>query len=157
IGVVLAHAAATGDFLGFLPDAARGRIEASLGIPPPAPGEGTRWRLDFSPYLWNTAADPWLGALAAAALSALVIGVYRREGKTATAAYKLLLSGLRIGFVLLALAVLLPQVRLWFERQGWPDVAVLIDDSRSMSTSDNYQDPALRDAADHLGQLAGLN
>src|SRR5207249_1014867 len=120
-------------------------------------GEGSRWRLDFSPYFWNAAADPWLAALAAAALAALVVAVYLREGRTATVAYKLLLGGLRIGFVLLALAVLLPQVRLWFERQGWPDVAVLIDDSRSMSAGDNYQDPALREAAEQLGKLAGLD
>src|SRR5439155_24986246 len=55
------------------------------------------------------------------------------------------------------LAVLLPQLRLWFERQGWPDVAIIIDDSRSMSARDNYQEPELRDAAQHLAELASLN
>ncbi len=157
LAFVLLHAAGTGDFLGFLPDSFRGRVEATMGIPPPAPGEGTHWRLEFNPYLWSTSADPWLAGFAALALSALVVAVYLREGSTAGTGYKLLLSGLRIGFALLALAVLLPQVRLWFERQGWPDVAILIDDSRSMSTSDNYQDPEMREAAERLGKLTNLN
>src|SRR5207253_11187647 len=41
LGMALAHAAWTGDFLGFLPDAMRARTESSLGIPPPAAGEGS--------------------------------------------------------------------------------------------------------------------
>lgn len=156
VAIVLAHAAVTGDFLGFMPDSFRSRVEATLGIPPPAPGEGSHWRLDFSPYLWSSLNDPWLACLAALALGVLVIGAYVREGKTAPRGYRFMLAGLRMGFVLLALAVLLPQLRLWFERRGWPDVAILIDDSRSMSVSDNYQEPQLREAAEHLGALAGL-
>ncbi len=156
IAVVLVHAAWTGDVLGFLPDRFRGNVEGALGIPPPAPGEGSHWRLDFSPYLWNSGADPWLAGALALALTTLVIAVYRWEGPTANLRYKLMLAGLRIAFVLLTLAVLLPQLRLWFERQGWPDVAIVIDDSRSMSASDNYQDPHLRDAADFLGKSANL-
>ena len=27
------------------------------------------------------------------------------------------------------LIVLLPETQLWFERQGWPDVVLLLDDS----------------------------
>jgi hypothetical protein len=146
----LAHAAWTGDFLGFLPEAVRGSLEAGLGIPPPAAGEGTRWHLEFTPYLWDAAADPWLAGGFALGMAVLVAGIYRREGQTAGRAYKLLLAGLRMFLVLLTLTVLLPQLRLWFQREGWPDVAVLIDDSASMSTADSYHDPAVREAAARL-------
>ena len=40
VAAVLFHAVQTGDFLGFLPDAFRSWVEACLGIPPAAPGEG---------------------------------------------------------------------------------------------------------------------
>jgi hypothetical protein len=154
---VLAHAAWTGDLLGFLPEGVRGGIEARLGIPPPAPGEGTRWHLEFTPYLWDAVADPWLAGTFALAMMVLVVCIYLREGQTASAPYKLLLAGLRMFFILLALAVLLPQVQLWFERQGWPDVAILIDDSRSMSTFDRYQDANVQAAADRLAREADLS
>jgi hypothetical protein len=147
---VLAQALWTGDFLGFLPERMRGMVEARLGIPPPAAGEGTRWHLEFTPYLWDGAADPWLVGTLAVILAALILAIYLHEGRTARPAYKLLLAGLRLFFVLLALVVLLPQLRLWFEREAWPDVAILIDDSRSMSVSDRYQDPTIQEAAARL-------
>jgi hypothetical protein len=154
---VLAHAAWTGDLLGFLPEDARAAVEARLDIPPPAPGEGTRWHLEFTPYLWDAAADPWLAGALAIGIAILVVAIYLREGRTARGPYKLLLAGLRLFLVLLALTVLLPQLRLAIEREGWPDVAILIDDSRSMSTTDHYQDPAVAEMAERLGQESGLS
>ena len=93
----------------------------------------------------------WRGAFALG-VGILVGLLYAREGKTAGKGYKALLVVLRICLLLVALAVLLPQVQLRFERQGWPDVAILIDDSRSMSTADHYQNPEIREAAARLGQ-----
>jgi Aerotolerance regulator N-terminal/von Willebrand factor type A domain len=154
---ILAHAAWTGDFLGFLSDDFRAAVEARLGIPPPAPGEGTRWHLEFTPYFWDAAADPWLAGGLALALAASVVAIYIREGHTASRAYKLLLAGLRFVLILVTLAVLLPQVRIRFERQGWPDLAIVIDDSRSMSTTDQYQDAATLEAAERLAKVAGLS
>lgn len=156
LGGVLLHAVWTGDFLGFLPDEFRRAAESALGVPAPAPGEGTYWRLEFMPYLHSAAADPWIAGTIALACAFLVFAIYFREGSTANAAYKVLLGTLRLGFILLALAVLLPQLRLWFERQGWPDVAVIIDDSRSMSATDRYQDQDVREAAERLAQLTSL-
>jgi hypothetical protein len=153
---VLAHAAWTGDFLGFLPDQVRSNMEAGFGVPPPAPGEGTRWYLEFTPYLWDGTADPWLAAAIGLGLAALAIVIYLREGQTAGRTYKLLLAGLRIFFVFLALAVLLPQVRLWFEREGWPEVAIILDDSRSMSTVDQFQDARVQEMATRLTSTDGL-
>ncbi|HLN27448.1 MAG TPA: VWA domain-containing protein [Gemmataceae bacterium] len=156
LAFVLIHAAWTGDFMGFLPESARRGIEARLGVPPPAAGEGTRWHLEFNPYLWDAAADPWLAGAFALGVGILVGILYAREGKTAGKGYKALLAVLRICLLLVALAVLLPQVQLRFERQGWPDLAILIDDSRSMSTADHYQNPEIREAAARLGQQTSL-
>jgi uncharacterized membrane protein/Mg-chelatase subunit ChlD len=152
MSAVLGHACWTGDFLGFLPESFRNRMEAGFGIAPPAPGEGSRWHLEFTPYLWDGGADPWLVGGLTAAFGALTVAIYLQEGTTASRTYKLLLSGLRLFFVLLTLTVLLPQVRLWFERDCWPDIAVIIDDSRSMSTVDRYEDPQAQELALRLAE-----
>ncbi len=153
IAFSLIHAANTGDFLGYLGDDFRGLVESWLGIPPPAPGEGTRWRLEWTPYLRDAAHDPWLaGGIALAAL-ALVAGIYYVEPRTAGGPYKFLLGGLRLFLVLLTLAVLLPQLQLRFERQGWPDVVLLIDDTRSMGVPDFYREEAVQKKADSLAEL----
>jgi hypothetical protein len=159
-GFILAHDAWTGDFLAFLPDGLRHGVEGTLGIPPPAPGEGSHWRLEYSSYLWDAHADVWLAGFIAIAAAVGVYLVYRREGSRTTAASdgfgRLLRLGLRVGLLLLLLAVLLPQLKLWFERQGWPDVVVLIDDSQSMSTVDRYRDPEIQKVADKLATNEGL-
>src|SRR5262249_47271181 len=103
---VLIHAAWTGDFLGFLPDWGRGWWEQHVrGIPAPAAGEGSRWRLEYTPYLWDAEADPWLAGLIAVAGAVLFVCLYRLEGSTASLPYKLMLAGLRLAFLLLTLIV----------------------------------------------------
>ncbi|HEV2950294.1 MAG TPA: VWA domain-containing protein [Gemmataceae bacterium] len=156
LAVILVSAAWTGDFLGFLPESFRRMVETALDISPPAPGEGTHWRLEFLPYLWSAAADPWLAGLMALGSAAMVIVIYLHEGRTTRPAYKLFLAGLRLCFILMTLAVFLPQIRLWFERQSWPDVAVIIDDSRSMSAADNYRDPRVAEAVERLAKIGNL-
>jgi hypothetical protein len=157
LGGVLIHAAWTGDFLGFLPEQARRVVEEQFDIPPPTPGEGTRWRLEYTPYLRDAAIDPWLAGAFVLAITFVVLVIYWHEGRTANSRYKLLLAGLRLGLVLLTLAVLLPQLRLLFERQSWPDIAIIIDDSRSMSHVDEYQDLRVRQAAERLAKLGSLS
>jgi len=157
VGCVLLHDAATGDFLGFLPDSMRRGLETRLGIPEPAEGEGTHWRLEYSSYLWDSATDPWLAggiAIVAAFVAALA---YRRELRRTGRGLRGVFVALRVGLVLLLLAILLPQLRLWFERQGWPDVVLLLDDSQSMSATDRYREPAIEEAANRLMHVAGLN
>src|SRR5205085_2001366 len=130
--------------------------EAWLGVPPPVPGEGTHWRLEAEPFLGDAASGPWPAVAVAVAAAALVVGVYLREGRSSRVGYRLLLAGFRLGLVFLALAVLLPQLRLLFERQSWPDVAILIDDSASMGTVDQYQDERVRAAVAGLARDQGL-
>jgi hypothetical protein len=155
-GGILLHAAWTGDFLGFLPDFSRRWVERLLDIPPPAPGESAHWRPEFRPFLLGGDADLWLAGLIALAGTALIALVYRQEGKTTGMATRLILVSLRVALLLLMLCVALPQLTLWFERQGWPDVVILIDDSLSMTTVDRYQDADIQAAADALARQADI-
>jgi hypothetical protein len=153
-GLLLVHAAWTDDALGFLPADARRSVESAFGIPPAAAGEGTRWRLEFLPYLTGEPrTDRWLAGTGGVAAIVLAGWIYRRElrGRRGKA-----LIGLRIALVLLTLGLLLPQVRLLFEREGWPDLVLLIDDSQSMGHADDSQDPAVKAKADQLASAAGL-
>jgi hypothetical protein len=159
-GFILAHDAYTGDFLGFLPDGLRHGVEGMLNIKPPAPGEGSHWRLEYTSYLWDAHADVWLGGCIAIVAAIGVYLIYNREGKRASTVSdrlgRLVRLGLRVGLLVLLLGVLLPQLKLWFERQGWPDVVILIDDSQSMSTVDRYRDPEIQKVADRLATNEGL-
>jgi hypothetical protein len=148
---VLIHNAQTGDFLGFVPDSWRAAVESWLNVDPPEPGEGRRWDLDLKPFLRDSASDPWLVAGIALAAGLMLLLVYRVEGSQASAPYKFLLGGLRLFLVVLTLAFLLPQAKLHFDRQGWPDVVLLIDDSRSMGEADHYQEDAMQNAVKRLG------
>jgi hypothetical protein len=148
---VLLHAWYTGDFLSFLPDSWRAVGESAAGISQPVAGESTRWRLEYTPYLPpRSPLEPWLVTALALGAATLAIGIYLREGQTAGVPYRMLLAGLRWFLLLLVLIVLMPQLALWFERQGWPDVVLLIDDSESMSAPDSYQDTTIREAADRI-------
>ena len=48
---------------------------------------------------------------------------------------------MRLALFGLTLLVLLPQLRVLFEREGWPDMVVLIDDSKSMGHVDEDPPP----------------
>jgi len=148
----LAHSAITGHTLGFLPDDLRGQIETALGVPKAGPGEGSRWRLEGLPvYLGNASWDHWLlGGLLLASISTTV-AVYLRERATTGRLRRVILPGvLRCCTLAVVCLLLLPQLRIAFEREGWPDVAILLDTSASMSTADVYQDGAVRVKAQEL-------
>ncbi|MFO0928730.1 MAG: VWA domain-containing protein [Gemmataceae bacterium] len=156
VGFVLAHNAWTGDFLGFLPETARALVERGFDIPPPATGEGSRWRLEYSSYLVDPRSDPWLIGALVLALPVAIAFVYRQEGHDIRPAVRLLLVGLRVGLLALLLFVFLPQLKLHFERQGWPDVVLLIDDSQSMAAHDVYRDDTVKGSADALARRSTL-
>ncbi len=121
---VLAHDAASGDFLAFLPDSGRRLLEGVTGIEPPAPGESSHWRLEYRPYFWDNRADPWLAVLVAVGAAFLAYAVYFREGsqtlRRQDAGGRFIRLGLRMGLLFLMLAVLLPRDRVWFERKVGP-------------------------------------
>ena len=150
---ILIHAAQTGDFLGFAPDWFRGWIESWLGVPPPASGEATHWEpARKAVFLRDSGSDAWLLAGIALVAIGLVYFVYRAEAPNTSPAYKILLGGLRLFLILLALTVLLTQYEIRFDRQGWPDVVLLIDDSRSMGEPDYYQDEQQQEAVKLFGE-----
>jgi uncharacterized membrane protein len=162
LALMLLHESVTGEFLGFLPTAVRNSLENRLGVPEASPGEGTRWRLEYLSYLTGDASsDRWLVFALLVGLGVLAIAIYRYEriasrvrvpGDTAPATRSLApLTGMRLALLFLTLIVLLPQVRLFFEREGWPDVAILIDTSKSFSVHDDYQDPKIRERSEQLG------
>lgn len=160
IGLVLLHEALTGQFLGFLPGSIRLATERALGVPDAAPGEGTRWRLEYLAYLSGTPkADRWLGGFLGLVCIAVSVLIYQLErivtrvrapGENAGPRSVFAPAGLRVSLFGLTLAVLLPQLRVAFEREGWPDVVLLVDTSRSMSHADDFQDEKVRTKADAL-------
>jgi hypothetical protein len=153
---VLLHNSITGDFLGFMPESLRAVVERAFGVPPPAPGEGSRWRLDGLAWLGDGRSEGWLtGAIALIGIVVVAL-IYRQEGSGVGLAMRAMMVSLRAGFLLLLLLVFLPQLRLFFERQGWPDVVILIDDSQSMSTLDIYRDEAIKTAVDSIAAKAEL-
>jgi aerotolerance regulator-like protein/VWA domain-containing protein/von Willebrand factor type A domain-containing protein len=162
LAATLVHESFTEQFLGFLPSSLRAPLERELGVPAASPGEGTRWRLEYLSYLTgDPSSDRWLVFGVLAGLAALAVVIYRYERIAsrvrvpgdATPANRSLapLAGMRLALLFLTLIVLLPQLRLFFEREGWPDVVILIDSSKSFSVRDDYQDPKIKDRAEELG------
>lgn len=139
--VILGNSSVT-DTLAFLPagvvesfEAVRGRIEVG-------DGETLQTRLitqnEFMPAIsTKTAKLALFGILTFCTAMAFVRLIFNRSALGA-----ITLTGLRLGFWWVLLWILLPQIGLGFERFTWPDIAILIDDSQSMSVADKYQDEA---------------
>jgi hypothetical protein len=103
------------------------------------PGMGVAWRLD---YRWPW--PPWATLLAIAVVVAAIVGIYLRGSDLASRGYRMALAAMRLlalGLVLLMIA----QVELFLQRTGLPFVVVIVDDTRSMSTIDHY-DEGVRNA-----------
>ncbi len=139
---VFLHAELTGSLLGFLPDRLTDRLEVALGVPTAPTGEDVRWRLESRPaYRPSLLADRGVLALMAVGAVGLAVFLYSRERRAAGRWSRVILPLLlRTAAYAVLLAVLLPQVRLAFEREGFPDVAILLDTSESMATVDPSAD-----------------
>jgi hypothetical protein len=161
IAAAFVEYAFSGDFLGFLPDRLRASIEANLDVPPPSAGESTKWTLktggiyrDYgSASAFITTMFPVfaIGALGLAVVVLLLTSLF--EARSGVNVF--LLVGLAVlGFVNLAVASLwlLPQWEIHFERQSWPDVVLLIDDSLSMGGVDPYRDEKAREPVTRLAE-----
>jgi hypothetical protein len=145
--LVLANEAITGDLLGLFPGPIRQAVETHW-LAPSASELRTHGRLE---YLFGNGImgnAPWLAAGLLLATVALVVALYRTERCRPQRAGLLSLVTFRIAFVLLTLGVLLPQLRLQFERQSLPDVAFVIDDSGSMSSIDQSKEPGVLPSVD---------
>ncbi|MDZ4778762.1 MAG: VWA domain-containing protein [Planctomycetia bacterium] len=111
-------------------------LERWLGVDSSAPGEGTLWRLE---HAWRLA--PWVTLLLIAMLAGYIVWLYSWERRSAGRWARGLLAGLRIA----ALGIVLWMLAAWMlslQRSGLPYTVVLIDDSASMATVDQYHDDA---------------
>ena len=152
---VLVHYERTGDLLGFLGDETRQRIEVLAGVPAAQPGEGTKWRLEgFTAFVRNAVTDRRLVLGLAAVGGILAVVLYRMERRAVSGFGRLVVPALlRIAVLLLVLFVLLSQLRLAFDREGWPEVVILIDTSGSMEWKDDLKDAAVRARAEELAAV----
>jgi len=107
-------------------------VERLLGIES-GPGEGTVWRLENA---WGW--PPWVTLLFLAAAVGFVVAIYLREGRQAGTVYRLALAAIRLVLVLIVL-VMISQVSVSIQRTGLPYVAVIVDDTRSMTVDDRYE------------------
>jgi hypothetical protein len=108
-------------------------IERLLGVRP-GTGEGIVWSLDHAWY-W----PPWVTLLAGILAIVFVVGIYLREGSIVSRRYRLLLAGVRL-LLLTIVALMIAQLSISLKRTGLPCVAVVIDDSQSMTVADRYDD-----------------
>jgi len=106
-------------------------IERLLGIQSGA-GEGTVWTID---HAWPL--PPWATVLLIVLLLLSVVPVYWRTGAAVrlSTRKRLLLSALRIGW-LTVLLLMVAQVGLSLKKTGLPYLAILLDNSASMSIVD---------------------
>ena len=109
-------------------------IERLLGIEAAGAGEGTAWSLDSS---WGW--PPWVTLLLLVFSVVFVVTIYLRESRQVRTGYRLLLAAVRLTLIVLAL-LMLAQFALSLHRTGLPYLAVLVDDSQSMSIVDRYDD-----------------
>ena len=95
-------------------------------------GEGVVWNFEHS---WHWA--PWATLLLFVLMAAYVVTIYLRENRAASKPYRLTLAAIRLG-LLAILLTMIAHVVLSLHRTGLPYVAVLVDDSLSMSIVDRY-------------------
>src|SRR3954469_7191917 len=86
------------------------------------------------------------------ASTALVIWLYRREGK-ASPVYKSFLAAIRICLILLVVFMISEPV-LSVKRTGLPYMTIMIDDSASERISDQYEQPETSAALEALAREA---
>ncbi len=107
-------------------------IERLLGEQP-GPGQGTVWSLE---HTWGL--PPWATLLGVVFAVVFVVSIYLREGRTGRP-FRMALAAMRLGVIGVVL-LMIAQVALSLQRTGLPYVAVLVDDSLSMTIVDRYED-----------------
>lgn len=110
------------------------RLSDRFDVAPPQAGEAISPRIRLE-QPW----EQWLLLAVVLGSSALIVWLYRHEGRT-SAFYKALLAALRIGLILLVVFMISEAV-LSVERTGLPYVTIMIDDSASARIADQYEQP----------------
>jgi hypothetical protein len=117
-----------------------------LDIPVEA-GEGVVWDIDCA-WPW------WVTLLLAALAAAFVAAVYWHESGRASPARRIVLATMRLAILAILLGMIV-QVTLSLKRTGLPYVAVLVDDSQSMTVADPYAEKPRKAMAERL-RRAGI-
>lgn len=151
--VVVVPSTMRGDLPEFVPYSVRDAFEKSFEVPKAGPGEGTRWRFaSSSVFVGSFHSDRfWItGVIVALILGALIL--YHKERRAVGSSKRLVLPFLMRASVYLTMGlVILPQLRLVFEREGLPEIAIILDTSASMESVDRDQSaPRLQRVIDHL-------
>jgi hypothetical protein len=94
-------------------------------------GEGTEWRWVWR-WPWPADWPPWVVLLAALAVLAYVVWVYRRDAAAIPLRRRVGLTALRLGGLLVT-AAMLTEISLVVIRTGLPSCVILIDTSASMT------------------------
>lgn len=123
-------------------------LEWYFGIAPAEPGQGTAWSVAWRTP-WPMGIPPWLLLLLMLAVIAGVVFVYHRDARNLAWRMRMLLIGLRL-LSISVLLVLLSEVTLSVERTGLPSLAILVDESASMSLEDQYDDAQAKVAVTSL-------
>jgi hypothetical protein len=124
-------------------------LENYLGLPPAPAGERTDWRFEFSRL-----GGDWVSAAAllfAGVAVVYLLTVYRRDAGRGSRRLRTLLPALRLAVIALA-ALCLFQLTLSVGRIGLPVIALVIDDSASMSLEDRYPDDRTNELVDRLAR-----
>ena len=137
---VIVDYAISGDFLHFLPDIVRTLVEQFVGAQPLQAGEGASWKFETMPFLLGLpGSERWYQVLLTIGVAILIFFTYKAEAPRVSIIYKLLLGALRLYLIVFTLWFILPRPQIHYDREGWPDTVLLIDDTRSMGEPDTYQ------------------
>lgn len=128
-------------------------LEWYLGVPPAQPGQGTQWSWLYQTP-WPSSMPQWTVLLAATFLVLYVWWIYRRDASSASRLSRFGLVALRLAVVGIVLVVL-SEITLIVDRTGLPFIAILLDDSASMSLEDQYSDSRDKSAAKSLSSAGG--
>ncbi len=127
-----------------------------LAVPDAPQGETSTLRLERAPVFFpNPMQERW-GLLALVVILILgTVWIYRRERVAASWSALWLPALLRAVCWAWLVLLILPQWRTVYDREGWPDLVILLDVSRSMNHTDNYRDAAVRARVDALLREVG--
>jgi hypothetical protein len=120
-----------------------------LGVEPAGSGQAVQWQLSLS---WDL--PPWVTLLLVVAAVGFVVAVYRNENARASRRVKVVCMALRCA-CLVWLLILLAQPVVQLQRTGLPGVVVMLDNSASMGTVDQYDDAKLRARLEKQIQATG--
>ena len=123
-------------------------IERLLGEEPGI-GEDTIWSAENS---WTWA--PWVTLLFVVFAVVFVVVVYLRENRRASVWYRLALAAIRLTLVAVVL-LMIAQLALSPQRTGLPYIAVLVDDSQSMTIADRYGEKVRDLLVKRIGKVDG--